>query len=224
MPQTHDTVLFMYPAACSRVTMCALEEAGITYDAQLVNIGKMKNKEPAYLALNPKGKVPALRIGGRVMTENTAILWFLHEENPQAGLLPHSDDAAETNGYLADVAWCGGTLHPIVRQIRAPAKYTTMDPAGVAADGTLKFAHECEVFEARLSGGRWWYGASWSIVDVYLYWCYNTVEKSGFPVSNYPALADHAARVRARPCFQRALAKEQAILTEARAELPEMHL
>ena len=213
-------VLFMFPAACSRVTMSAFEEAGLDYEERLVNIFTNQQKSPDYLSLNPKAKVPALVNGGKVMTENAAILWFTHQLHPEAHLLPRTGDAIDDNQGLSDLAWCAGVLHPMVRQVRAPAKYTTGDPAGIHADGLVKFAHECEMIAGRVSGGRWWYGAAWSIVDVYLYWTYSTAEKGGFPLSDYPDLVDHAARVRARPSFQRALEREEAMVALHRAKLP----
>ena len=143
------------------------------------------------------------------MTENAAILAFLDRQHPQAGLLPHGNDPVIDNQGLIDLVWCSGTLHPMVRQVRAPFKWTKGDPGGVKADGIEKFAVECEKIAKRVDG-QWWYGKSWSIIDVYVYWAYSTAEKGGFPLQDYPALLDHAARVRARPSFQRALSREKA--------------
>ena len=64
------------------------------------------------------------------------------------------------------------------------------------------------------SSATWWYGEQWSIVDVYLYWVFSTAAKGAFNMEDYPALAAHAERVRARPSFQRALARERAAVTD----------
>jgi len=202
--------LYQFPGACSRVTLSALEEIGLPYTDQVVNLRTELQKSPEYLRINPKAKVPAISFDGRIMTENAAILAFLNWQHPAARLLPASEDALEAAQGLVDLIWCSGTIHPIVRQIRMPAKWTKGDPSGVRADGIEKFAKECEGFAARLSDDRWWYGASWSIIDVYIYWAYSTAAKGGFPIANYPALIAHATRVRARPSFQRALARELA--------------
>ena len=217
---TAEMTLFMFPGACSRVTMSALEEAGLDYEDRMVNLRSNEQKSPSYLSLNPKGKVPALRVGERTMTENAAILWFLHRQNPAANMLPRSESPIEDNQGLIDLVWCSGTLHPIVRQIRNPMRWTKGDTSGVREDGMDKFAHECETFQGRLSGGRWWYGSAWSIVDVYIYWLYSTAEKGSFALSAYPELAEHAARVRARPSFRRGLQREEAAVARHKAELP----
>lgn len=201
--------LYHFPAACSRVTMTALEEIGLAYTPICVNLRASAQKDDAYLAINPKGTVPAIVFDGRVMTENAAILWYLHAQHPKAGLLPEGDDAQSRFAPLSDLVWCSGTLHPNVRQIRMPAKLTRGDTDGVRADGLAKFALQCGRIAARIADG-WWYSDRWSIVDTYLYWAYSTARKGGFPLDDYPVLIDHARRVRERPSFQRVLEVEAA--------------
>ncbi len=213
-----EIVLYMFPGACSRVTMTALEEVGVTYEDRTVNLRADVQHSPAYLAVNRKGKVPMLSLDGETLTENAAILAFLHGRHPDAALLPRGDGPLAGATALSDLIWCSSTLHPEVRQIRAPHKLTTGDPASVQADGMQKFAKECGYISKRVSSEGWWYGADWSIVDTYLYWAYSTAAKGGFPTSDYPDLVAHAERVRARPSFQRALAREVAAVR--REQLP----
>lgn len=203
--------LHHFPGACSRVTMNALEEIGVVYDDVGVNMRAHGQKSPEYLAVNPKGKVPAIVFDGRVMTENAAILWHLHRQYPDAGLLPHSSDPLTEHQALADLVWCSGTIHPIVRQIRMPIRYTSGDAEGVKADGIEKFSEECARMSERIGTG-WWYGIDWSIIDTYLYWAYSTAHSGGFALDRFPALLDHAERVRTRPAFERVMAREQAAL------------
>ena len=218
-----DIELFMFPGACSRVTMTALEAAGLTYRTTMVNIMTMEQKSPAYLAVNPKAKVPALRVDDAIMTENAAILFFIDRQRPSARLLPRSDDAmADTRG-LVDMIWCASTLHIMARQMRNPGRLTTGDTAGVHADGRIKFAHECEGISERVADGRWWYGERWSIVDVYLNWVYGVAEKGGFPLDDYPAIRQHDERVRADESFRRAFEREAATLERHKADLPPDH-
>ncbi|OJU17426.1 MULTISPECIES: glutathione S-transferase family protein [unclassified Sphingomonas] len=204
-----DLTLFYFPGACSRVTMTALEAAGVAYHDRLVNIRTDEQKSADYRRVNPKGKVPALAVDGRIMTENAAILVFLDRLFPAAGLLPHSDDPVAEIAPLSDLLWCSSTLHPAMRQIRAPDKFTAGDPAAVKADGMGKFAAEATRIAAGVDA-RWWYGERWSIVDIYLFWLCNVAEKGGFPLHDYPAIIDHAARVRALPPLIRALDRERA--------------
>jgi glutathione S-transferase len=211
--------LYHTPGACSRVTMNALEEIGLDYDDQAIDLAQNQQKSPEYLAVNPKGCVPALRVGDRLLTENAAILYFLHTTHPEAALLP-PDSAIGLNEGLEDLVWCGSTLHPIMRQVRAPQRYTAVNLDGVRATGTALMTPILGAIAARLDAGRWWYGASWSIVDVYLYWLYSTVAGAGLDLSPWPALAEHGGRVRARPSFQRAPAREQAAVAARDLVLP----
>jgi glutathione S-transferase len=206
--------LYQFPAACSRVTMTALEEIGVPFDTVCVNIRTGSQTKPEYLAINPKGKVPAISIDGQIMTENAAILWMLHTMNPQVGLLPTLSGPTGAYKGLTDLSWCSGTIHPMVRQVRMPVKLTTGEPSGVREDGINKLRVECERVVGRVGNGGWWYGDTWSIIDTYLYWGYSTARKGSFPLEEFPALLDHAERVRARPSFQRVLAREQAAVQE----------
>lgn len=212
-------IIFSYPGACSRVTMTALEEIGAPYEDRWIDIMAQAQYAPEYLALNRKSKVPALAVDGKTLTENAAILHYLHVTNPQAKLLPQTGNGMDDAQGLSDLIWCGGMLHPMVRQIRAPHKWTATDSeaetANIRADGIQKLTKECDYIESRLSGSTWWYGAEWSIVDTYLYWAVNTAQKGGFPTEAFPAIADHASRVRARPSFQRMLEREIAALGSA---------
>lgn len=209
-----DITLYHFPGACSRVTMNALEEIGVEYSDRLVNIREMAQKEDEYLALNPKGKVPTLIVNGHILTENAAIIWTLHCLKPDRGLFPKADGPLASHDQRADLAWCSGTMHPVIRQVRMPMKWTTGDAEGVRAHGIETLLVECQRLSELLADG-WWYGPAWSIVDTYLYWGYSTAEKGGFPLDRFPALLGHAERVRARPSFQRVLAREKNSLDEA---------
>ena len=214
-----NILLYMAPGSCSRVTMTALEEVGVPFEARTVDLGGGEQNGADYLALNRKGKVPMLVVAGKSLTENAAILAFLDRSHPGAKLLPRYDDPIEAAVPLSDLMWCSSTLHPEVRQVRAPQKWTLGDPSGVQADGMKKFAKSCAHIATRVGGDRWWYGAEWSIVDTYLYWTYSTAGKSGFPLNDYPALPAHAERVRARPSFQRALARELAAVEQGKLDI-----
>jgi glutathione S-transferase len=83
-----DITLYFAPNTCARVPMTALEEIGIPFKTELVAFMRGDHRSPGYLALNPKGKVPALTVDGRVLTENVAILVWLATTFPDATLLP----------------------------------------------------------------------------------------------------------------------------------------
>ncbi|MGR6429708.1 glutathione S-transferase family protein [Rhizobium sp. PAMB 3174] len=209
-----ETVIYAYPGACSRVTLSALEEAGVPYVDQWVDIRGNQQYSPEYIAQNRKAKVPTLSVDGKILTENPAILSYLHQIYPDAGLLPRSGDPYDDARGLSDLVWCSSMLHPMVRQIRNPQKWTKGDVDGIAEDGLEKLNKEAKFAEETLSISTWWYGEHWSIVDVYVYWVFSTAAKGAFNLEDYPSLTAHAERVRARPSFQRALAREQAAVAK----------
>jgi glutathione S-transferase len=213
-------VLYHTPGACSRVTLNALEEIGLAYEDRPVNIFKGEQKLPEYLAVNPKGKVPALLVDARLHTENAAIVYFLHRNHPDAGLLPPAGHGISVNEELEDLVWCSSTVHPMVRQVRMPVRFTLGDTEGVRAHGLQHLPGLLGQIAQRVADGRWWYGERWSILDVYLYWNYSTAESGGMDLCPWPAIADHALRVRARASFERALAREYAALERSGMQLP----
>ena len=213
----NKVILYQSPGACSLVTLTALEQVGLDYKDRLVDLQKGEQFSSDYLAINPKKNGPAIGFDGRIMTENAAIVAFLHRQYPAAKLLPSNPNAVLNNRGLIDLVWCSSTIYPMVRQIRAPAKFTKGDAAGVVADGMEKFTLLCQELSARFSDQRWWYGEQWSIIDAYLYWTYQVAQRGGFSLADFPNISDHENRLRAVPSVQRALARERAASVPARA-------
>ena len=69
--------LYAATGSCSRASHIALEESALAYEVRLVDFGKAEQREPAYLTINPKGRVPALATGKGVLTESPAILAYI---------------------------------------------------------------------------------------------------------------------------------------------------
>ncbi|HYB57173.1 MAG TPA: glutathione S-transferase, partial [Alphaproteobacteria bacterium] len=111
--------LYFSPGACSMASRLTLEESGAKYEEQLTSIAKGEQKSEAYLKINPRGKVPALRLDdGSVVVENTAILTYIAHRFPEAGLLP-KDPAAEARS-ISMMAWLSNTVHPAFTHIFRP--------------------------------------------------------------------------------------------------------
>lgn len=213
------TTLHMAPYTCARVTMIALEEAGVPFETELVRFVRGEHKSADFKRLNPKGKVPALAIDGAVLTENVAILWYLHVRHPEARLLHTSSTAAERAAVLADLCFCSATLHPLVTRIRMPMLFAGQDNV-VAVKSAAEQAMD-EYFtlvEERLTAARWWYGDVWSAMDGYLYWVFWRVEGAGYDVTRFPQFTAHARANEQRPAVQRALAREELAQAQLVAE------
>lgn len=213
-------ILYHTPGACSRVTLNALEEIGLPFEDRPIDIFKGAQARPDYLAVNPKGKVPALDIDGQRLTETPAILWYLAHRNMGAALLPASAGGGIAIEALVDLSWFSNTLHILVRSARAPMRVTTGDPEPVRAHALQTLAPILRDIDRRVAGERWWYGEAWSILNVYLAWVFGMAVGGGASAADYPALLSHQDRVRQRPSFQRALKREQAALEEAAIVLP----
>jgi glutathione S-transferase len=212
-------VFYHTPGACSRVTMNALEELRLPFEDRPVDIFKGQQRSPAYLAVNPKGKVPALLVSDVLLTETPAIVAWLVAAYPDAGLMPGDDVLSRAHAF-ADIVWCSNTLHPLVRAIRMPQRMTTGDPDPVRAAAIAQITPDLDLMQRRFSEGAWWFGERWAILDVYLAWITGMCVGAGVDMSGYGALMAHMGRVRARPSFERALAREQAALDAAGIVLP----
>lgn len=201
--------LYHFPSACSWVTQVALEVLGVPYEIVLVDLAAGGQRTERFLNVNERAKVPALKLGNRVLTENAAILFEL---NILGKNRLSSPDANEE--FLQDLVWCSATLHPMVRQIRAPLRFTEGDPEGVKASGLSYFSRIADLLELRLDG-RWWYGDHWSIIDCYLRWIIS-VASSGFDFGRYKCIEEFCNRVDGRPEHLRAREREAFAVSQGR--------
>jgi glutathione S-transferase len=211
---TPKLILYHQPGACSTVARCALEEADLPYEVELLNLKAGDQNKPDFLTISPLGKVPTLVIDGQPLTENAAIIVYIASLRPAAGLFPVSFDPRAIAEAQGGLSFCGGTLHPIVRGLINPARLATGATEGVR-ERAMELAQKAfGAAEARLAAHGWWLGA-WSIVDVYLNWAFGLACLGGLDAAAYPHLAGLQARLLERPAFARLMALE----AEARAAL-----
>lgn len=212
--------LYYSPGACSLAPHIVLEEIGAPYELELRSARNAEGTSaPAYLALNPKGRVPALAgmpgsAGGApgLLTEAPAILFFLARSHPDAGLLPR-DPAAEAR-CMEWMNWLSGTVHGqsygqiwrAHRFIGDPAQH-----AAVVAKGRENLDEQYAYVETVLADGRdWAVPGQYSIVDPFLlvFWLWG--QRTGLEMAaRYPVWARLSERVLARPAVQRALEQEK---------------
>jgi glutathione S-transferase len=93
-----DLTLYTNPQSRGRIVRWMLEEVGTPYETEIVPYDQMKSER--YLAVNPMGKVPAIRHGEHVVTECAAICAYLADVFPQAGLGPRDDEKADYYRWL----------------------------------------------------------------------------------------------------------------------------
>lgn len=202
---TPDLVLHHFPGACSQVCVFALEHAGLPYALHLVDLKANEQAGPAYSAVSPLGKVPALVINGTALTENAAIQVYIAALRPEAGLFPADVSPLAMARQQAGFSLCGGGLHPIVRGLANPQRITDGDPEGVRRRSIYLAQKTFGHANAQLAAaGGWWLGA-WSLIDVYLHWAVSVATSAGFDFHSFPELDSLRARLTALPAFARML-------------------
>lgn len=208
--------LYHSPGSCSLASHIVLEEVGAPYALERRQAGA-GTSEPDYLALNPKGRVPALQgVAGRsggadgLLTEGPAVLAHLALSHPEAGLLPN--DAAGRARVFEWTNWLTTALHtqgygPFWRPARFAAD-TSLHPA-IVEQGRANIRAENAAIERILADGRdWAVPGGYSIADPYLLVFWRWASAIGEDMDRLPAWNAHARRVLARPAVQRALAQE----------------
>jgi len=215
-----EPILYFAPGTCARAVMIALEEASAEYDIRVVAHMRGDHKSPEYLALNPNGKVPVLVADGHPIAETSAILLYLAQIFPDAGLLPLQRSVIEDAVTISHLIWCSSELHGNVFRIRIPQYFCDIDPGRerqkqMAMDTMhAKFA----IIEQCLQNDPWFLGGEWSVIDAFLLWVWFRLDGTGFDLARYPKFADHYERNLLRPSVQRALAREGEIGADLKAQ------
>jgi len=203
--------LTLYHASPSRssVVLWMLEELGQPYDLKLLSLKQGDNLKPDYLAINPMGKVPALKHGDTVITEAAAICTYLADEFPQARLnIPIG--APGRGVYLKWLFFGPSCIEPAVIDRAAPRKE-------VARRGMLgygDFDTVMNVAAQAVAKGPWLMAEQFTAADVII----GSNIRFGMMFKMIPERKEftaYAARIAARPAAQRAEAKNKELATKA---------
>jgi glutathione S-transferase len=213
MTFTSPLRLYYSPKACSLASHIALEESGLPFDAVCVDIRGGANSNPEYLSINPGGSVPALAVGGTVVTESQAILSFIADVSGR-DLLPRPGTLARAKAHEW-MNWISSTLHVTYRSIFRPQVYSGEDAAAAAAvrvHAMEKLKSNLAEVERRLGDGPYALGTSFSVVDPYLFvfflWSFDERIETVLPAR--PRYAALASRLWSRPKVRAAVARERA--------------
>ena len=203
--------LTLYHAAPSRssVTLWMLEELGHPYDLKLINLQAGENLKPDYLAINPMGKVPALKHGDTIITELAAICTYLADEFPDAKLNVPAG-TPRRGVYLKWLFFGPGCLEPAVIDRAAPRK----EGARRAMLGYGDFDTTMNVIAKAVEKGPWLMGGQFTAADVVI----GANIRWGMMFKMIPErreFIDYAARIAARPAAQRAEAKDKELVAKA---------
>lgn len=201
--------LYYTPVTCALASMIALEEAGAAYELKRVDFRSNQQRSPDYLKINPKGRVPALVTERGVLTETPAMLAFIAQSYPQAGLAPLDDPFAfarvqEFNSYLCS------TVH--VAHAHRMRGYRWADDAAAIEAMKRKVPQSVgeayALIENGMVQGPWVMGGRYTLCDPYLFTLAQWIEDDGVDPASLPRIVAHRSRMRDRGAVQRALAKE----------------
>lgn len=205
-----DLTLYHAPQTRSSGVRILLEELGAPHTLDVLDLQSGRGREPAYLRINPLGKVPALRHGEALITEQAAIYLYLADQFPERGLAPPIGDPLR-GPYLRWMVFYGSSFEPAVvdRALQREPGPKAMSPYG-DFDAVLR-----TVVEA-LTPGPYLLGERHSAADVL--WGAALGWTTGFKlVPEETAIMAYLARVNARPAVRKIMAEEAALSAELAA-------
>jgi glutathione S-transferase len=199
MPPTPDITLYAAPFSRAFTAWWMLEELGLPYQVVKLDLKAGHQKAPAYLAINPMGKVPAITDGLTVVTENPAICLYLADRYSPGVLAPAFDDPAR-GAYLRWAVFSTAVLEPAVY---AHAIGNVANGFGV---GWGDFDAVRQALDHAVTPGPWLLGARFTAADVAL-GANISVALFNKMLPATPALAAYNERLSARPAYKAAGAK-----------------
>jgi glutathione S-transferase len=194
------------PQSRGQIARWMLEEVGEPYDQVLLDYGTTM-KSPDYLAINPMGKVPAIRHGDVVVTEGAAICAYLADAFPEKGLAPPPGDPGRGTYYR----WMFFGAGPV--ETAVTNHYLKWDPTPEQSMmvGYGGYGAVLDVLQTLVASGPYLLGERFSALDIYLgsqiAWGigFGTMEKR-------PGFEDYVARITARPAYAKAKAIDAALM------------
>jgi glutathione S-transferase len=207
-----DLVLYTNPMSRGRVARWMLEEVGEPYRVEVLDYATTM-KAPAYLAINPMGKVPALRHGDVVVTETAAICAYLADAFPQAQLAPPPGDRTRGPYYR----WLFFTAGPVEAAVSNQALGFKVPPERERMIGYGRIDLVVDALDAALSPGAYLAGDHFTAADLYV------GSQLGFgmmfgAIEKRSAFEHYWQRLSARPACVRAKELDDALMPPQQAK------
>lgn len=198
-----NTTLTFYhcPNTRSTGTFILLEELGVPFILKAMNMQAGEQRQPEFLAINPMGKVPAIRHGDTVITEQIAIFIYLADLFPQAGLAPAFDDP-QRGSYLRWMAFYAGCFEPAVAD-----RALKREPGSAQMLGYGDYDTMLNILVAQLEQGPYLLGDTFSAADIL--WGTALTWTTHFKlVPELPVITAYIARINSRPSVAKIGAKD----------------
>ena len=203
--------LYFYPMSCSLATRIALYEAGATADFRRVHVKtqpKQVEDGTDFLAINPKGQVPVLRLDdGELLTENPVILQYVADRFPDAELAPR--DPAGRRQLQSWLSFIGSNLHAVFSTVMRPTS-----PEAAKAYALERLGERLAYLDAHLQD-RAFLQDRFSVADAYLLVVLNWTRSTPLDLATWPALFAYHQRLLQRPSVARAVGEEFALYSAA---------
>jgi glutathione S-transferase len=198
---------FYAPTSISLAAHIVLDEVGAEYTPCRIDLAKGEQNDQTFLAVNPKGRVPALVTDDGLLTETPAILAYLAESFPQAALLPASGRFAvakvhEFNAYLC------ATVHVAHAHKNRGRRWVEDDAAldAIRLHVPQSMLNVCALIETELLKAPYVMGEHYTICDPYLFAITRWLEADGVDMTRLPRIDAHRQMMRTRPAVRRLMA------------------
>lgn len=202
--------LYYSPGSCSFSVHVALIETRRPFELRKFATSERANYSPEYLAINPKGRIPALLIDGFILTETPAILAYIARRFPDAGLFPAGPSEAEARCHEL-LAWSSNTVHVAFAQLMRPERFVLREESypPVKESGQANYGKCLADIEARLQRNEYAVGDEFTAVDPFWLVFYRWGARSGYDMrGKFPAYTAYAERLSRRPSVEKALEVE----------------
>ena len=199
---TDEIVFYHNPQSRSQMVRWMIEETGAPHRVVPIDFAKNEHKAPAFLALNPMGKLPTIEHRGTVVTETAAIIAYLADTFPQAGLAPAPGEPAR-GAYYRWLFFGAGCFEPALldRMMKRP------EVERKSAVGWGSYDDVLATLKKALATGPYLLGEKFTAADLYIGSELNFAVMFGAPgLKGEPVIDAYLARLTARPAFQRAMA------------------
>jgi len=203
--------LYYAPHTCALASHIALKDAGAQYELKRIDFKKSEQQSPAYLEVNPKGRVPTLATPGGLLTETPALLAYIAQSFPQARLAPLDDPFAFAKLQAFNSYLCS-TVH--VAHAHRMRGQRWADEQSSFADMQRKVPKTVgacfELIETKMLKGPWVMGDAYTVADPYLFTLAQWLESDSVDLTRIPRVMEHRARMAERPNVKNAIAEELA--------------
>jgi glutathione S-transferase len=202
--------LYYSQGACSLSPHIVLEELGMPYTAQQLEMSKGENERPEFLKLNPMGAVPVLELpNGEAITEGVAIVQYLADLKPEMNLAPRNGtfERVRCQEWLNFIST---ELHKSVGALFSPQSYASA-PAAVeeVKKNLVEMAgKKLDIANLKLGVKKFVLGDTYSVADAYLFTIFTWTNYVGLKTDQWPNLVAHSKRMMERPAVRRVMQME----------------